>query len=75
MNIRVAEIKDISQIQVVRNLVKENPKNAELKHVIWSTLEDTRHYIPLTDNRMPTLQGNYKVPHFDAKGEVRSIFY
>jgi hypothetical protein len=28
MNIRVAEIKDISQIQVVRNLVKENPKNA-----------------------------------------------
>jgi hypothetical protein len=24
MNIRVAEIKDISQIQVVRNLVKEN---------------------------------------------------
>jgi hypothetical protein len=28
MNIRVAEIKEYTQIQVVRNLVKENPKNA-----------------------------------------------
>src|SRR5262245_27936972 len=44
----------------------EAAKGAGLKHVIWSTLEDTRHYIPLTDNRMPTLQGKYKVPHFDA---------
>jgi hypothetical protein len=55
-------------------IMAEAAKNAGLKHVIWSTLEDTRHYIPLTDNRMPTLQGKYKVPHFDAKGS-RSIFY
>ncbi len=45
-----------------------------LKHVIWSTLEDTRTYVPLSDNRMPTLQGKYKVPHFDAKGEANKFF-
>ena len=52
----------------------EAAKEAGLKHVIWSTLEDTRHYVPLDDDRMPTLQGKYKVPHFDAKGEADGIF-
>ncbi|MGH7224024.1 MAG: NmrA family NAD(P)-binding protein, partial [Gemmataceae bacterium] len=32
-------------------------KQAGVKHVIWSTLEDTRKLVPLSDNRMPTLQG------------------
>jgi uncharacterized protein YbjT (DUF2867 family) len=45
-----------------------------LKHVIWSTLEDTRKWIPLEDNRMPTLMEKYKVPHFDAKGEADQYF-
>ncbi len=49
-------------------------KVAGLRHVIWSTLEDTRHWIPLNDDRMPTLQGKYKVPHFDAKGESNHFF-
>lgn len=49
-------------------------KQAGLKHVIWSTLEDTRQWIPLEDDRMPTLQGKYKVPHFDAKGEADTVF-
>ena len=49
-------------------------KHARLQHVIWSTLEDTRRWIPLTDNRMPTLMGKYKVPHFDAKGEANAEF-
>jgi uncharacterized protein YbjT (DUF2867 family) len=49
-------------------------KQAGLKHVIWSTLEDTRQWIPLEDDRMPTLQGKYKVPHFDAKGEADNVF-
>jgi uncharacterized protein YbjT (DUF2867 family) len=49
-------------------------KAAGLQHVIWSTLEDTRKWIPLTDDRMPTLMGKYKVPHFDAKGEADQIF-
>ena len=49
-------------------------KHANLKHVIWSTLEDTRKWVPLNDTRMPTLMNNYKVPHFDAKGEADKIF-
>jgi uncharacterized protein YbjT (DUF2867 family) len=47
---------------------------AKLQHVIWSTLEDMRQWVPLSDNRMPTLQGKYKVPHFDAKGEANHFF-
>jgi uncharacterized protein YbjT (DUF2867 family) len=49
-------------------------KAAGLKHVVWSTLEDTRKWVPLDDARMPTLQGRYKVPHFDAKGEANAVF-
>jgi len=49
-------------------------KAAGLKHVIWSTLEDSRRFIPLSDDRMPTLMGKYKVPHFDAKGEADRYF-
>ncbi len=49
-------------------------KHAGLEHVIWSTLEDTRKWVPLSDNRMPTLMGKYKVPHLDAKGEADQVF-
>jgi hypothetical protein len=49
-------------------------KAAGVKHVIWSTLEDSRKWIPLSDNRMPTLMEQYKVPHFDAKGESDQVF-
>jgi uncharacterized protein YbjT (DUF2867 family) len=49
-------------------------KAAGVKHVIWSTLEDTRRWIPLSDDRMPTLHGKYKVAHFDGKGEVDQYF-
>jgi uncharacterized protein YbjT (DUF2867 family) len=49
-------------------------KHAGVAHVIWSTLEDTRKWVPLSDNRMPTLQGKYKVPHFDGKGEANAAF-
>lgn len=49
-------------------------KEAGLEHVIWSTLEDTRQWVPLGDNRMPTLMGKHKVPHFDAKGEANHLF-
>jgi uncharacterized protein YbjT (DUF2867 family) len=47
---------------------------AGLSHVIWSTLDDTRDHIPVHDDRMPTLQDTYKVPHFDAKAEADSYF-
>jgi len=49
-------------------------KHAGVAHVIWSTLEDTRKWVPLSDDRMPTLMGKYKVPHFDAKGEANALF-
>ena len=49
-------------------------KAAGVQHAIWSTLEDTRKWVPLSDDRMPTLQGKYKVPHFDAKGEADELF-
>lgn len=49
-------------------------KAAGAQHVIWSTLEDSRRFIPLEDPRMPTLQGQYKVPHFDAKAEADALF-
>jgi uncharacterized protein YbjT (DUF2867 family) len=49
-------------------------RDAGVEHVIWSTLEDTRRWVRLDDDRMPTLMGAYKVPHFDAKGESDGIF-
>jgi uncharacterized protein YbjT (DUF2867 family) len=52
----------------------EAARAAQLQHVIWSTLEDTRQFMPLSDPRMPTLQGRYKVPHFDVKGEADEFF-
>jgi len=47
---------------------------AGVQHVVWSTLEDTRAHVPLEDGRLPTLQGKYKVPHFDAKGAADRVF-
>ncbi|HET6837931.1 MAG TPA: NmrA/HSCARG family protein [Gemmatimonadales bacterium] len=49
-------------------------KGARVQHVIWSTLENTRKWVPLENDRMPTLMGRYKVPHFDAKGEADQLF-
>lgn len=49
-------------------------KDSGVRHVVWSTLEDTREKVPLHDSRMPTLMQRYKVPHFDAKGEADALF-
>lgn len=49
-------------------------RDTGVKHVIWSTLEDTREYLPPDDTRMPRLQGDYTVPHFDAKAEADEYF-
>ncbi len=54
--------------------IAEAARAANVQHVIWSTLEDTREWVPLDDDRMPTLQGKYKVPHFDSKGEGDRFF-
>jgi len=68
-----AHFKPEKELSQARNMAQA-AKDAGVKHVIWSTLEDTRKSIPLSDNRMPTLMGKYKVPHFDAKGEADRIF-
>jgi len=61
------------EIEQGTNIAKA-AKAAGVEHVVWSSFEDTRDRIPLDDNRMPTLMGNYKVPHFDSKGEVNRVF-
>jgi uncharacterized protein YbjT (DUF2867 family) len=49
-------------------------RDADVQHVIWSTLEDTRDHFG-ADERVPSLDdGTYKVPHFDAKGEANRFF-
>lgn len=52
----------------------EAARAAGIQHAIWSTFEDTRKRVPLDDDRMPTLQGKYKVPHFDAKADADGEF-
>jgi len=49
-------------------------KEADVKHVIWSTFEDTRKWVPLSNSRMPTLMEKYKVPHFDSKADADAFF-
>jgi uncharacterized protein YbjT (DUF2867 family) len=49
-------------------------KQAGVAHVVWSTLEDTRLKVPLSDPRLPTLKEKYKVPHFDGKGAADHVF-
>jgi uncharacterized protein YbjT (DUF2867 family) len=68
-----AHMKPEKELSQARNMAQA-AKDAGVDHVIWSTLEDTRTFIPLSDDRMPTLMGKYKVPHLDAKGEANAIF-
>ena len=46
---------------------------AGVRHVVWSTLEDTREFVA-PGSTMPVLGGRYNVPHFDAKGEANRAF-
>lgn len=62
--------KEIAQATAMAHAAKE----AGVQHAIWSTFEDTRKWVPLSDNRMPTLMGKYKVAHFDAKSEADQVF-
>jgi uncharacterized protein YbjT (DUF2867 family) len=49
-------------------------KAANAAHVIWSTLDDTTQWLPVSDARMPTLLGKYKCPHTDSKGQIDPVF-
>jgi len=62
-----------TELTQARNMARAAARS-EVRHVIWSTLEDTRKLVPLSDSRMPTLKGKYKVPHFDGKGEADAVF-
>ncbi|TVY07749.1 NmrA/HSCARG family protein [Paenibacillus cremeus] len=62
--------KEFEHVQIMA----EAAQKAGIQHLIWSTLEDSRKWVPLSDNRMPTLLEKYKVPHFDAKGEADRFF-
>ncbi len=68
-----AHMSPAKEMAEARNLAQA-AKHAGVQHVIWSTLEDTRKWVPLDDPRMPTLQGKYKVPHYDVKGEANKLF-
>lgn len=47
---------------------------AGVGHVVWSTSEDTREFVPPGSGQMPVLCGRYNVPQFDAKGEANRFF-
>jgi len=63
-------LKEQQQARMMARCAKETG----LKHIIWSTLEDSRDFIPAGDDRMPMLQGRYRVPHYDSKGEIDHVF-
>ena len=65
---------DPERERIQGSTMAEAARCAGVQHVVWSTLEDTRRYLPLSDSRMPTLLGKYKVPHFDGKGEADDAF-
>lgn len=54
--------------------IADAARAAGVHHVVWSTLEDTRKLLSPDDNRMPVLEGSYRVPHFDAKAEADAFF-
>lgn len=58
----------VKELQQGKNLV-DAAKAAQVKHFVWSTLEDTR---PLVGDSLQPVNGDYKVPHFDAKGEIEA---
>jgi len=68
------EYNDVAREQRQARAMANASKDAGLRHVIWSTLPDTRNHISMDDDRVPTLHGEYKVPHFDSKAESDEFF-
>jgi uncharacterized protein YbjT (DUF2867 family) len=62
------------ELAEVRNLIGA-ARGAQLQHVIWSTLEDTRGAIDAADQRMPFIGDGYRVPHFDVKGGAADALF
>ncbi|MBI1731952.1 MAG: NmrA/HSCARG family protein [Gammaproteobacteria bacterium] len=68
------EIFSVGKEQQHATNIARAAKAANAAHVIWSTLEDTTQWVPVSDTRMPTLQEKYKCPHFDSKGQIDHVF-
>ena len=62
------------ELAEVRNLIGA-AQDAQLQHVIWSTLEDTREAIDAADERMPFIGDGFRVPHFDVKGGAADALF
>lgn len=54
--------------------IADAARDAGVAHVIWSTQEDTRRFVPLEDDHLPTVGGCWKVPAFDARGAANALF-
>jgi uncharacterized protein YbjT (DUF2867 family) len=68
------EIASVAREQQQATNIAKAARTANVAHVIWSTLDDTTQWLPLSDPRMPTLLGKYKVPHSDSKGQIDHVF-
>lgn len=68
------EISSVEREQQQATNIAKAAKTANAAHVIWSTLDDTTQWLPLSDPRMPTLLGKYKVSHSDSKGQIDHVF-
>jgi uncharacterized protein YbjT (DUF2867 family) len=62
------------ELAEVENLISAAQASG-LRHVIWSTLEDTREAIAAADDRMPFIGDGYRVPHFDVKGGAADALF
>jgi uncharacterized protein YbjT (DUF2867 family) len=49
-------------------------KDNGLKHVVWSTLDDSRPHFSHLGRQVPVLEDGYAVPHFDAKAQANTAF-
>ncbi len=68
------EVGSVEREQQQATNIAKAARAADAAHVIWSTLDDTTRWLPLSDPRMPTLLGRYKVPHSDSKGQIDHVF-
>ncbi|NJD89285.1 MAG: hypothetical protein FIB05_14895, partial [Betaproteobacteria bacterium] len=49
-------------------------REAGVRHAVWTTLEDTRDFIPAREDGMAPSGARYNVPHYDVKGEANHAF-
>lgn len=62
------------ELRQATNLAEAAAQARGLRQLVWSTLEDTRDFVPADGSRFPLLQGAFNVPHMDAKGQANAQF-